>query len=123
MTSVMRKTHMPSEDASRCCSMSSKWCWSAGWVATAGLVCALSDNGHLLYVFVIVGRAMHDGRVLEVVRRRRRGGLPLQAGGAERVVPGALAVAHRPRQVDHRQQVADTQDRRARGRHHAQHLE
>ena len=30
MISVTRNTHMPSVDASRCCSMLSKWCCSAG---------------------------------------------------------------------------------------------
>ena len=30
MTSVTRNTHIPSVEASSCCSMSSKWCCSAG---------------------------------------------------------------------------------------------
>src|SRR5213079_1696194 len=100
ITSVARKIHMPSSAAPRCCSASSNWC------ATAAACSAMGG----LAARVGVGLAGDDGRRLEVVAWRRRRRLPLEAGGVPRVVARGLAVAERPEQVDHRQQVADTQD-------------
>src|SRR2546426_12415009 len=113
ITSVARKIHMPSSAAPRCCSASSNW-WAtaAAWSAMDRLAARVG-----------VGLGGDHRGPLEVVARRRRRRLPLEAGRAPRVVARGLAVAQRPEEVDHRQQVADTQDGRAGRRHHVQHLE
>src|SRR5579872_4002760 len=108
MISVIRNTHMPMEDASRCCSMSSKWCRSS-WVARAWL---LSDNGDLLVkLVVVVSLPGHDGCLFKVIGRRRRGGFPFQARRSPGVVPGFLPVPQGPQEVHHGQQVAHRQHR------------
>src|SRR5512146_232931 len=115
MISVIRNTHMPMEEASRCCSMSSKWCRSS-WVARAWL---LSDNGDLLgKLVVVVSLPGHDGCFLKVIGWRRRGRFPLQARRSPGIVPGFLAVAQRPQEVHHGQQVAHRQHRGTRCRKH-----
>src|SRR5579864_6194302 len=102
MISVIRKTHIPMEEAPRCCSMFSKWCRSS-CVARTWL---LSDNGDLLgKLVVVVSLPGHDRRLFEVIGRRRRGRLPLQAGRAPGIVPGFLPIAQRPQEVHHGQQI------------------
>ena len=49
--------------------------------------------------------------LLKVESRGRRWRLPLQAGGVPRIVGRGLAVAHRPQEVDHGQQVTDCRAR------------
>src|SRR5262245_38612055 len=119
MISVIRKTHIPSAAASCCCSASSNW-WAVAIAAAlapeVGRAALLSDNFGLL-PGIGVSLLGHDGGLLEVVGRRRRGGLPFEPGGAPRIRWGEAAVAHRPDQVHHRDQVADPEDRRARARH------
>src|SRR5512146_2795929 len=106
MISVTRNTHIPMEEAPRCCSMFSKWCRSS-WVATAWL---LSDNGNLLgQLVVVVSLPGYNRRLFEVVSRWRRGCLPFQARCAPGIIPGFLAVAQRPQEVHHGQQVAHRQ--------------
>src|SRR6185437_7581856 len=120
MISVIRNTHMPMAEASRCCSMSSKWCRSS-WVARAWL---LSDNGDLLgKLVVVVCLPGHDGCLFKVIGGRRRGRLPLQAGRAPGIVPGLLPVAQRPQEVHHGQQVAHRQHRGSCRRKDVQNLE
>src|SRR6266704_1177386 len=101
MISVTRKTHIPSEAASRCCSRLSKW-----WARVAG---ALAGTGILLPVRVLVGAPGDDRRGLEVLRRRRRSRLPFEADHAPRVGRGVATVAHRPDEVDERNDVPDPQ--------------
>src|SRR6188768_3937364 len=131
MISVTRNTHMPSVDASACCSMLSKWCcrygwcgaWPApaAWTATGAGYCgncsrsSLSDNADLMARSVLVGSVRHDGRRREILGRRRRGNLPLEAARAPRVVPGERRVLQGPGEIDHRDQVADAKDGRAGG--------
>src|SRR6185437_1746960 len=120
MISVIRNTHMPMEEASRCCSMSSKWCRSS-WVARAWL---LSDNGDLLgKLVVVVGLPGHHRSHFKVVGGWRGGRLPLQSGRSPGIVARQLAVAQRPQEIDHGQQVADRQNSGSRSRKHVEHLE
>src|SRR6266852_2915841 len=116
MTSWARNTHMPRLAAFFCCSSVAKWCRSAGFSCacsstTAGLVC----NGDLLLLLllrnlahfvVVIGFPGHDWILVEVESRRRRVGLPLQAGGVPWIGWRGFAVAHGPHEVDHGQQVA-----------------
>src|SRR5260370_36473236 len=88
----------------------------------------LSDNGDLRFVrrvnlLVVVGFPGYDGLFFEVECRWRRRCLPLQAGGVPWIVGRWLAIAHRPEEIDHRQQIADAQHRGACGRKYVQHLE
>src|SRR5437867_10868870 len=116
ITSVARKIHMPSSAASFCCSASSNWC--ATWSTAA----AWSANLRLR-AGVVVRRARDDRGPLEVLARRGRRRLPLEAGRVPRVRGCRLAVAQRPDEVAHGQHVAQAQDRRACGRQHVQYLE
>src|SRR5207244_2919523 len=47
----------------------------------------------------------------------------LQARGRPRILPGNLAIAHGPGQVQHRQQIAQRKNRGARRGQHVKHLE
>src|SRR5687767_3442580 len=144
MISVTRNTHMPSVEASACCAMSSKWCWSFGWWACDdSMSCGLpgpwmatrpgrpcvgaceypSDNSNLLARRVLVRAVRHDRRHREVLGGRRRGDLPLEPLGAPRVVRRLLALEERVREIDHRQHVTDRQHGRSSGRQHVPHLE
>src|SRR5213076_3321811 len=94
MISVMRKTHMPSVPASRCCSMLSKWCCSAEAACCSASVKCMSaalmprlsllrrdrsiqrlhaarvvpaDHFHLLDGPVLVSLPRDDGRAREVL--------------------------------------------------------
>src|SRR5207244_7654031 len=78
ITSVARKIHMPSSAASFCCSASSNWC--ATWSTAA----AWSANLRLR-AGVVVRRARDDRGPLEVLARRGRRRLPLEAGRVPRV--------------------------------------
>src|SRR5579875_4146600 len=100
-TSVAKKIHMPNVAVSRCCSRFSKW-----WARTAWLV----DKSALLHR-VFVGSRGDDGRLVKVVRRRRRGRLPFQARSVPGIGAGRLAGVQRPEHVKQRQHVTDGQDR------------
>ncbi len=69
-----------------------------------------------------VGSFGHDDGLVEVVHRRRRAGLPLQARRAPRIGAGVRRIPQREQQVGQRQHVADRQDRCAGRRHHVQDL-
>ena len=75
-----------------------------------------------IQLFVVVGFPGHDGLFVEIERRRRRGGLPLQAGGVPGIVRSRLAVAHRPQEINHGQQISHAEHGCAGGREHVQHL-
>src|ERR1700737_3548480 len=124
MISVARNNHMPNDEAWRCCSMSAKWCWSAGLCCPTAM--GLSANTHLLRsgnVLVVVGFPIDHRGALEIESGRRRRGLPLQTGRPPGICGGNFTVAHRPQEIDHGQQIADGKDRRAGRREHVQHLE
>src|SRR5579871_200400 len=116
--SVARKSHIPSVEDSRCCAGSSKWCFSSGgWESISLLV-----NRHLLRI--IVGGFGHDGRFDKVEgRRRRRAFFPLEALGLPGILWGNRTVAPGPGKINHRDQIADAQDRRAGGGHHIECVE
>src|SRR5579875_1208494 len=120
MISVSRKTHIPSVEDSNCCSLSSKWCLSAVEACEATLR-SVSANFHLLGI--IVRPLGHHRRHVKIESRRRRGGLlPFQSLGLPRILRRSLAFAPSPAQINQRQQVADAQNRGARGGKHVQHL-
>src|SRR5260370_9115210 len=60
---------------------------------------------------------------VEIFRWWRRIGYPLEARRRPRVLPGTFAVAHGPSQVNHRQKIAERENRSARGGQHVEHLE
>src|SRR5690242_7455898 len=91
--SVTRKTHMPNVDASFCCSTLSNWWRSARvWLA----------NLHLLENRVVVRLVVDHRSDIEVFGRRRRSGLPLQAGRVPRVIRRQLSIAQGPDEIDRR---------------------
>src|SRR5215470_1804075 len=103
MTSWARKTHMPSDDASFCCSMSSKWLCRSGWRSAAAIfssrvngLMTVSDKRALRYLRVIVGFFGDHRGLVEVVLIRRRGGLPLESRRTPRIRACDLAVLQRP---------------------------
>src|SRR3954469_1751752 len=119
ITSVARKIHMPRLDELRSSSGVAKiWSNSGLWMSSwddAGTTAWLSDNLRLLLVpfvdlVVVVGFPSHDGLLREIESGRRRLDRPLEASGFPRIVRRGLAVAHRPQKINHRQQVADSQN-------------
>src|SRR5436309_6309113 len=106
-TSVARNAHIPSAAASFCCSRSSKW-WASGvragsvsdgplWpsLTLPALTCRLVPGASDIFGLLdrVNVRLRRDGRRLgEVVRRRRGGRLPFEAGRAPRVAPRGTAV-------------------------------
>src|ERR1039458_7217758 len=119
ITSVMRKSHIPSVEASFCWASVSNCTRNWGDSAWASLA-----NFNLLpdYGGVIVDFVSHDGCYVEIMHWRRRGGLPLQAGCAPRIGAGHFAIAQRPDEIDHGHQVPDGQHGCAGGGKHVQHL-
>src|SRR5262245_56380336 len=108
MISVTRKTHIPRVAASRCWTGESKWCACTAVPAcdaAAAVEAASARMGRLLRLRVFVRAAGDHRRGREVLGRRRRGGLPLQADDAPRVRGGVRPVAHRPDEVDERNEV------------------
>src|SRR4051812_20990506 len=103
MTSVARKTHIPKAAVWCCCSRfaycsSSKRREKMVWSSisrSAGVSRVLSGLILGLFQMVLIRFADHDGALVKVVLRRRRGGLPLQPGGAPRIGAGRLSVAQR----------------------------
>src|SRR3954470_7335803 len=72
---------------------------------------------------VFVRSPRDDWRLGKIPCRWRRRGRPLQASSAPRIVARDAAIAERPYQVRHRNQVADAEDRGACRRKHVQRLE
>src|SRR3954454_14252980 len=81
MTSVARNIHMPRFEATCCCSRSSNWGMRIA-LAFSSIVAVVDDLMGILRLFgrVCVRPDGHHGRLLEVVDRRRRVGLPLKSG-------------------------------------------
>src|SRR2546423_1041831 len=107
---------MPSDAASFCCSIDSKWCWSADvspWDEAEECAGVRLAKDLDLLVRVEVRILGHDRRDLEVLRRGRRGRLPFEARRSPRIVRRVAAVAHRPGEIDHRKDVTHAQDRGA----------
>src|SRR5579864_2262014 len=112
--SVARKSHIPRVEASFCCSTSSNWWRSAKeWLA----------NLHLLEDRIIVGFVSHHGSNVEVLRRRRRGGLPFETGSVPGISGSEFAVPHRPDEVDGGDEVADGEHRGSGSGQHVINLE
>src|SRR6185312_16875613 len=84
MTSVMRKIHIPSVDASFCCATVSNCSRSASDSAS---LCNFGLHGG-----VVVRLMRHDGNLFEIVSGRRRGGLPLKTCCIPRIGPGHRTV-------------------------------
>src|ERR1700733_685507 len=102
MTSVMRKIHMPSVEASLCCAAVSNCSRSA---SVCSSLCNFGLHGR-----VIVRLVSHNGDLIEIVRGRRRGDLPFQTGCAPWVGPGDRAIFQRPGEIDGGQQISDGQN-------------
>src|SRR5713226_375398 len=116
MISVTRNSHIPRVEASFCCSTESKWCSSAGeWLDV--------DNLHSFLRRVGVSRLCHHRHDVEILRGRRRCGLPLQSLRAPWIDGRPLSPFERPKEVRHWQRVAERQNRSASRRHDVQHLE
>src|SRR5438105_2932506 len=91
-TSVARKVHIPNVEVSRCCSRSSNCSANAIW---------LSGILRLLFIREIAVRAAdHHGSFVEIMFRRRRRGLPFEAGGVPGICRGPLPVLERPDEID-----------------------
>src|SRR5580765_4330417 len=108
-TSVARKVHMPSVEASDCWAISSN-CSAKG---TLG-----SDMLGLRFFFfyllsVMVRPARYHRNFVKIMLGRRRRRLPLKTGGVPRICWLFLSIFQRPKQINDRQQVADSQDRSA----------
>src|SRR5712692_1773643 len=121
ITSVAKNIHIPIHEASCCCSTSSNWCT---WMVCVSDIDRLPRriNSLRLFGFISISFLNHDGGYVEVVRRRGRGGLPLETLGFPGIHARNRAVAKRPNQIDQRQHVTDSQDRRAGGGHDVQNL-
>src|SRR5882757_8204271 len=70
----------------------------------------------------IVRLPIHNGSFVEIFSERRRSSLPCEAGCGPGIRSGNLAIAHRPREIDHRQEIAKRKNRGARGGHDVQDL-
>src|ERR1700722_18753224 len=115
MTSVMRKIHMPSVEASLCCAAVSNCS------RRASVCSSLCNFG--LHGGVIVRLVRHDGDLVEIMRGRRRRRLPLQTGRAPWIGSGDRPVFQGPGEIDGGYQIPDSQHRGAGAREHVQHLE
>src|SRR5713226_2250150 len=72
---------------------------------------------------IVVWLPGNFGCDMEIFCWWRRICCPLEARRRPRVLPGNLAVAHGPSQVNHRQKIAERENRSARGGQHVEHLE
>src|SRR5262249_21063848 len=108
-TSVARKTHMPSRATSCCWRKSTNW--NAG-AASGILRPCLAFDGE------VVGLALHHGRRLEIMRRRRRWCLPFQARGLPWIGRRTLPEEQRPAEIEQRQRICDRESRSAHRGHH-----
>src|SRR5690349_8971993 len=108
-TSVARNTQMPSS-ATSCC-----WRRSTNWKAAWG---SRILRTRLAFDAVVVRIAPHFDCALEIVRGRRRRGLPFKTRRLPGVGWRTLAEKDRPREVEKRQEISDGQYRGANRRHH-----
>src|SRR5580700_8963372 len=128
MISVARNSHMPSDAAFFCCWTVENWCTSAGLCSSGSMVVAwLSCNGSLQFLrfrnlVVVISFPSHNRSLVKIECRWRRGRLPLEASGAPWIGIGNRAVAERPEQIDHGQQIADREHAGAGGRENVQDL-
>src|SRR2546429_3047138 len=97
---------MPSDEASRCCSIVSNWCWSSrgpawpdGAAAAAGT--PTSANDFDLLGGVVIRLVGDDGRDREVLGGGRRRGGPLETRRAPRGRGGGAGGPPRPDPGDH----------------------
>src|SRR6266853_1998768 len=73
-------------------------------------------------IIVVVRLPSDFGRDIEIFSNRRRGRLPFEAGAGPGIGAGYFAIAHGPREINHRQQVAEREDGCSRGGHYIEHL-
>src|ERR1700674_165263 len=92
MISVTRNIHIPSVEASFCCSAVSNW-WSSALV--------LDTLGS--FPGIIIGGLVHHGLYREIIGGRRRGRFPFQSLGSPRIRRSAISPFQRPKEVGHRQ--------------------
>src|SRR5208282_454760 len=62
-------------------------------------------------------------RHIKIFSRRRRGGGPLKTCRGPWIRACDFAVAHRPREINHRQEITQRQNGSSRGGHYVEHLE
>src|SRR5438552_2733498 len=130
MISVPRNHHMPSEAALRCCCSSAKWCRSSGRSSCSiargvSLTRGLSLKRHLFrqrHFLVFVRFPSHFRSFVEVEGWWWRRGPPLEACCLPGIVFCDFAIAQRPQQVRHWQEISNRKDGRTRSRKHVQHL-
>src|ERR1019366_2954970 len=99
ITSVMRKIHIPREEASFCCSAVLNCSRNASvstWGSLTNLT-LLADRRA-----VVVGVVRDDRDLVEIVRGWRRIRLPFEAGGLPRVPSRNRPVLERPHEVHQR---------------------
>ena len=109
MISVTRNSHMPSEAAFFCCWASAKWWSSAGRVRhVSSLTIAQRLRFGLWNLVVVVSLPGHDGRLIKI-ERWAEGMVFHSSPAAFHGLFGDRAVAQRPQEVNHRQQVTDGQ--------------
>src|SRR5262249_21242422 len=123
ITSWTRKSHIPNVTAPFCCAMLSNWCAGRWWPLSGLRDKGASRERGARRGRGVGGRPFERRRREEVLGRGRRAGLPLEPLGPPRARDGGLAIAERPDQVRHREQVARAQDGRAGRRHHVEDLE
>src|SRR5262245_60996979 len=95
----------------------SKWWTYAGWADPEPgewADSAMLDNLRRLLRRVLVGLLGHRRLALEVLGDRRGGRLPLEPLGLPGIGRRRPPVAHRPHEVDHRDEVPEAEDRRPR---------
>src|SRR6202022_804508 len=110
ITSVARKSHIPSEAVSRCCSALAKWCSRAGLSCSAcSARTGLSLKGHLFgqgKVLVVVGLPSDFRRLVEINRRGRRLSRPFEPRGGPGILARQFSVPQRPKQINHGQKIS-----------------
>src|SRR5207253_4825768 len=133
MTSVARKTHMPSEAVSCCCSRLA-YCSSRRW-RTSMVSCSMMSRSSgvknvdslsfilRLFQVVLVGSAENHGCFVEVVLGRGRERLPFQSRSIPRIRPGLRPPLERIEEIKQRNHVTGSKDRRAGGGHDVPDLE
>src|SRR5262249_1171690 len=100
MTSVARKTHIPSSaDARRCSGSTYGEC-----------VTVASNKGGLRQMVIGVGVFRHYRDHVKIIHGRRRGCFPFQSGRIAWVGSSLLSEFQRVNQIDERQEVSHTQD-------------
>src|ERR1700674_5756518 len=124
MISVARNSHMPNDEASRCCSMSTKWCLSAGFCCSTAIglsaIAGLLRSGNIL---VVVSFPIDHRGTVKIKSWWRRKSHPLQAGSAPGIVRRNFSIAHGPQEIHHRQKISDRENSGSGGRENVQPLE